>query len=135
VVSGSPGAYRVRPHAELSSLDAVSVLFFDTPTLTTTDPPVLPDPRALSAAPEATPAVAAAPSPTAAQTPAVASPPSATDQTPAVAAASPPAPEQTLTIASPPPPIVSSEVAPVETVKQTVGGSEGTASVEAQTQQ
>jgi len=52
-----------------------------------------------------------------------------------VAAASPPAPEQTLTIASPPPPIVSSEVAPVETVKQTVGGSEGTASVEAQTQQ
>jgi len=68
-------------------------------------------------------------------TPAVASPPSATDQTPAVAAASPPAPEQTLTIASPPPPIVSSEVAPVETVKQTVGGSEGTASVEAQTQQ
>jgi rod shape-determining protein MreC len=135
VVSGSPGAYRVRPHAELSSLDAVSVLFFDTPTLTTTDPPVLPDPRSLSAAPEATPAVAAAPSPTAAQTPAVASPPSATDQTPAVAAAPPPAPEQTLTIASPPPPIVSSEVAPVETVKQTVGGSEGTASVEAQTQQ
>src|SRR4029078_3633356 len=67
VVSGSPGAYRVRPHAELSSLDAVSVLFFDPPTLTTTDPPVLPEPRALSAAPRATRAAAAAPSPTAAQ--------------------------------------------------------------------
>jgi rod shape-determining protein MreC len=149
VVSGSLGAYRVRPHAELSSLDVVSVLFFDTPTLTTTDPPVLPDPRALSAAPEATPAVAAAPSPTAARTPTVASPPSATEQTPAVAsplppapeqipavaAAPPPGPERTPTVASSPPPIVSNEVAPIETVKQTVGGSEGTASVEAQTQQ
>jgi rod shape-determining protein MreC len=111
VVTGSPGAYKVRPHAELSSLDVVSVLFFDTPTLTTTDPPVLPDPRALSAAPEATPAAAAAPPPTA-------------EQTPAVASAPLPAPEQTPVVASPPPPIVSNETAP-----------EGTASVEAQTQQ
>jgi rod shape-determining protein MreC len=114
VVTGSPGAYKVRPHAELSSLDVVSVLFFDTPTLTTTDPPVLPDPRALSAAPEATRAVAAAPPPTA-------------EQTPAVASAPPPAPEQTHAVASPPPPIVSNEAAPIE--------AEGTASVEAQTQQ
>jgi rod shape-determining protein MreC len=49
VVTGSPGAYRVRPHAELGSLDVVSVLFFDTPALVTTDPPSIADPRALSA--------------------------------------------------------------------------------------
>jgi len=52
VVSGSKGTFRVRPHAELSSLDVVSVLFFDTPLLTSTDPPVVPADRALSAAPE-----------------------------------------------------------------------------------
>ena len=39
VVTGSPGAYRVRLHADLSALDAVSVLFFDAPALTRTDPP------------------------------------------------------------------------------------------------
>src|SRR5262245_29528668 len=55
VVTGSHGAYRVRPHAGLSSLDVVSVLFFDTPTLVTTDPPRIADPRALSAKPEETP--------------------------------------------------------------------------------
>jgi rod shape-determining protein MreC len=49
VVTGSPGAFRVRPHADLKALDAVSVLFFDTPTLTRTDPPVAPPDRALSA--------------------------------------------------------------------------------------
>jgi len=38
VVSGSPGAYKVRPYAELNSLNAVSVLFFDTPALTRADP-------------------------------------------------------------------------------------------------
>ena len=42
VVTGSPGAFKVRPHAELSSLDVVSVLFFDTPALTSTDPPAVP---------------------------------------------------------------------------------------------
>jgi rod shape-determining protein MreC len=52
VVSGSPGAFRVRPHAELSSLDVVSVLFFDTPALTSTDPPPVPVARALSPVPE-----------------------------------------------------------------------------------
>jgi len=49
VVTGSPGALRVRPHADLRALDAVSVLFFDTPTLTRTDPPVFTPDRALSA--------------------------------------------------------------------------------------
>ena len=52
VVSGSPGAYKVRPYAELNSLDAVSVLFFDAPALSRTDPPVAPTGLgALSAAP------------------------------------------------------------------------------------
>jgi rod shape-determining protein MreC len=41
VVSGTPGAFKVRPYAELNSLDAVSVLFFDTPALARTDPPVI----------------------------------------------------------------------------------------------
>jgi rod shape-determining protein MreC len=52
VVTGSQGVFRVRPHAELSTLDVVSVLFFDTPALTSTDPPVVPVERALSATPE-----------------------------------------------------------------------------------
>jgi rod shape-determining protein MreC len=52
VVTGSQGSFRVRPHAELSSLDVVSVLFFDTPALTTTDPPAVPVARALSPVPE-----------------------------------------------------------------------------------
>jgi rod shape-determining protein MreC len=69
-VTGSPGAYKVRPSAELNSLDVVSVLFFDTPALTTTDPPSIADPRALSATPEGTPSAAAsAPRPTAANEP------------------------------------------------------------------
>src|SRR6187551_380464 len=38
--------------AELNSLDVVSVLFFDTPALTRTDPPGVPVARALSPAPE-----------------------------------------------------------------------------------
>ena len=38
-VTGSAGAYKVRPHAELSSLDVVSVLYFDTPSLLSADPP------------------------------------------------------------------------------------------------
>ncbi len=41
VVTGSPGAYRVRPYAELDALDTVSVLFFDAPALTRTDPAVV----------------------------------------------------------------------------------------------
>jgi rod shape-determining protein MreC len=52
VVTGSPGALKVRPHAELSSLDVVSVLFFDTPALTRTDPPAVPVASPLSPVPE-----------------------------------------------------------------------------------
>ncbi len=64
VVTGADGAFKVRPHAELSSLDVVSVLFFDTPTLTSTDPPAVPVERALSAMPEdkRTPDAVSAPS-------------------------------------------------------------------------
>lgn len=51
VVAGSQGAYTVRPYAELNSLDAVSVLFFDAPALTRADPPAVASVRALSAAP------------------------------------------------------------------------------------
>jgi rod shape-determining protein MreC len=68
-VMGSPGAYKVRPGAELNSLDVVSVLFFDTPALTTTDPPSVADPRPLSATPEEVPSAASAPRPTAANEP------------------------------------------------------------------
>jgi rod shape-determining protein MreC len=50
-VTGSPGAFKVRPHAELSSLDVVSVLYFDTPALTRTDPPPVTAERALSPLP------------------------------------------------------------------------------------
>ncbi|MGK2923270.1 MAG: rod shape-determining protein MreC [Methyloceanibacter sp.] len=54
VVAGSLGAYKVRPYAELNSLDAVSVLFFDAPALTRADPPGASDGLgALSAAPVA----------------------------------------------------------------------------------
>ena len=52
VVAGSNGAFKVRPHAELSSIDVVSVLFFDTPALASTDPPAADANRALSAVPE-----------------------------------------------------------------------------------
>ncbi len=52
VVTGSAGAFRVRPHAELSSLDVVSVLFFDTPALASTDPPAVPVAGPLSPVPE-----------------------------------------------------------------------------------
>ena len=52
VVTGADGAFKVRPYAELSSLDVVSVLFFDTPTLTSADPPAVSAERALSAMPE-----------------------------------------------------------------------------------
>lgn len=41
VVVGEPGAYRIRPFAELNALDAVSVLFFDAPALKRTDPAVI----------------------------------------------------------------------------------------------
>jgi rod shape-determining protein MreC len=51
-LTGSAGDFKVKPHAELSSLDVVSVLFFDTPTLTSTDPPPVSVERALSAVPE-----------------------------------------------------------------------------------
>jgi rod shape-determining protein MreC len=51
-VTGSPGTFKVRPHAELSSLDVVSVLYFDTPALTSTDPSAVAAERPLSAAPE-----------------------------------------------------------------------------------
>ena len=54
VVTGSPEAYRVRPYADLSALDVVSVLFFDAPALTRTDPPAAAVDRGLSASPEDT---------------------------------------------------------------------------------
>jgi rod shape-determining protein MreC len=61
VVTGSAGAYRVRPYAELNSLDAVSVLFFDAPALARTDPPAAADGMgALSAAPAQEPKAATA---------------------------------------------------------------------------
>jgi rod shape-determining protein MreC len=53
LVAGTPGAYSVRPHADLSALDAVSVLFFDTPALAATDPPSDAATRPLSPTPEA----------------------------------------------------------------------------------
>ncbi|MGD8767609.1 MAG: rod shape-determining protein MreC [Methyloceanibacter sp.] len=53
VVVGEPGEYRIRPFAELDSLDAVSVLFFDAPALKRTDPEGLADRGgALSATPD-----------------------------------------------------------------------------------
>ena len=56
VVAGEPGAYTVRPFAELNSLDVVSVLFFDAPALKRTDPAVIADKGgALSAAPQPDP--------------------------------------------------------------------------------
>jgi rod shape-determining protein MreC len=61
VVTGLPGAFRVRPHAELSSLDVVSVLFFDAPALVSTDPPAASVERSLSAVPEDVQAPAPAP--------------------------------------------------------------------------
>jgi hypothetical protein len=61
-VTGSPGALKVRPHAELSSLDVVSVLFYDTPALTRTDPPAVPVAGPLSPAPDT---LAPPPTPTA----------------------------------------------------------------------
>ena len=51
VVAGSEGAYTVRPYAELNSLDAVSVLFFDAPAITRADSPAGGGGGALSAAP------------------------------------------------------------------------------------
>jgi rod shape-determining protein MreC len=52
VVTGTQGAFKVRPYAELNSLDAVSVLFFDTPALQRTDPEMaVGGTGALSAAP------------------------------------------------------------------------------------
>jgi rod shape-determining protein MreC len=60
-VTGSPGAYRVRSHADLAALDAVSVLFFDAPALTRTDPPTASLDRALSPSPGATQVPATAP--------------------------------------------------------------------------
>jgi rod shape-determining protein MreC len=62
VVTGSPGAFKVRPHAELSSLDVVSVLYFDTPTLTRADPPPVTAERALSPLPAGNEEPAAVPS-------------------------------------------------------------------------
>jgi rod shape-determining protein MreC len=52
VVTGSSAALKVRPHAELSSLDVVSVLFFDAPALMRTDPPAVPVAGPLSPNPE-----------------------------------------------------------------------------------
>ena len=63
VVTGTSGAFKVRPYAELNALDAVSVLFFDTPALTQADPPAVESTRALSAPPSGQAAAAAAKAP------------------------------------------------------------------------
>ena len=109
-MTGSPGAFKVRPHADLSSLDVVSVLYFDTPTLVTTDPPSVADSRALSASPNETP-----PAPTLQ--------PTVSNEAAAVEATV----KQT---------IGSAEVAPpVEAVKQTIGAAEAAAPVDAAVKQ
>ena len=55
-VTGEPGTYKVRPFAELNSLDSVSVLFFDAPAITQTDPDAVADRGgALSALPQREP--------------------------------------------------------------------------------
>ena len=53
IVTGGAGAFKVRPHVEFSSLDAVSVLFFDSPALVSVDPPRAISPKPLSAVPTA----------------------------------------------------------------------------------
>ena len=60
-VTGSPGAFKVRPFAELTSLDWVSVLYFDTPALTAADPPIAAAEPQLSPAPEGSNEPAAVP--------------------------------------------------------------------------
>lgn len=56
MVVGEPGAYKVHPFAELDSLDSVSVLFFDAPAITRTDPAVVADKgSALSTVPRSEP--------------------------------------------------------------------------------
>ncbi len=63
-VTGTPGAFKVRPYADLAALDAVSVLFFDTPQLVNSDPVAGPLDGPLSATPAgATPAPSAASEP------------------------------------------------------------------------
>ena len=59
VVAGSAGALKVKPYAELNSLHAVSVLFFDTPALVRTDPSGTDVARALSLTPSDQPDVTA----------------------------------------------------------------------------
>ena len=54
VITGEQGAYKVRPNAQLNALNAVSVLFYDAPALTRTDPPVVTNRGGvLSSAPQA----------------------------------------------------------------------------------
>jgi rod shape-determining protein MreC len=144
VVTGSPGAFKVRPHAELSSLDVVSVLYFDTPTLVTTDPPSIADPRALSASPDEAPP-SSAPQPTVSNEPApveatvkqtigsaeVAPPVEAVKQTIGGLEAAPPgdaAMKQTIGAAEAAPPVETA-------VKQTIGPAESSPPVEVPTQQ
>ncbi len=59
VVAGSAGALKVKPYAELNSLHAVSVLFFDTPALVRADPSGTDVARALSLTPSDQPDVTA----------------------------------------------------------------------------
>jgi rod shape-determining protein MreC len=61
-VTGTAGAFRVRPYADLRALDVVSVLFFDTPELESSDPVAGPIDGPLSATP-ATAATTVAPPP------------------------------------------------------------------------
>ena len=50
-VTGTQGAFKVRPYADLRALDVVSVLFFDTPELVSSDPVAGPIEGPLSATP------------------------------------------------------------------------------------
>ena len=43
IVRGREGRFKVRPHADLSALDIVSVLFFNTPTLASASPAIAPN--------------------------------------------------------------------------------------------
>lgn len=60
VVAGKPGAFTVRPYAELNALAAVSVLFFDMPALARAGPLAVGATGALSLAPSERPEAAAA---------------------------------------------------------------------------
>jgi rod shape-determining protein MreC len=62
-VTGTAGTFRVHPYADLRALDVVSVLFFDTPELESSDPVAGPIDGPLSATPASAASTVAPPSP------------------------------------------------------------------------